>query len=189
MASESAGCDRETRWESTWDEAVAFEAAPGAAPGHGTELLILSDSARHALASGPLCGLEFQHGFALGNGCVRGSVAVSAAGEEGLAKIVVTLRRRTTAGPGDVRLETEVRRSWLRDVVEAADGRTMPAVAIAAAVSEVAMLPGQRSVAAWVEGEAAHAGQTLAESISHIFRADSGGEALAADVTTARPAA
>lgn len=66
-------------------------ASAGPAPGQGPDLLILSEAARHALAPGPLCAPEFSHRFALDQGRLRGTVAVSRGAQSGWIRVVVSI--------------------------------------------------------------------------------------------------
>ncbi len=169
MASDSFRRERRGAAWPAEEDGKGIDPAASSTCGRGPGLLILSQTARQALEPGPLCALEFQHGFALAGGSVRGSVSVSPAGEEGLSKIVVALQRGT-AGTGEViRLEAVVRRSWLQDVVEGADGRAVPAVAIARAIAQIATLAGQRAVSVTVAGEAAGPGPDLAASLDRFL--------------------
>ncbi len=156
----------------------------GPASGQGPDLLILSEAARHALAPGPLCSPEFRHGFALDQGRLRGAVVVSRGAQPGWVRVAVSIAGAEPGGSGAVQLDAEVRRSWLQGAVEAADGRAMPPVAIAAAVGEIAALPGQRAVRMTVAGGTPRTGQPLPEALRRLIEWVSRGEGHEANVMT-----
>lgn len=124
----------------------------------GDNPYVLSAAAHGALTSEPATTLALEGTYPLSHAEFAGNVSVMPGTMRGSNRVGVYLRRQGERD-GGVRLFANVRTSWLHSVCREAASDGERAVLLAAALCELAALPGQRTVTVMTDHK--HPGEAL----------------------------
>lgn len=110
----------------------------------------LSAAAHDAMATAPAVVLALEGVYQLSHGDFAGSVSVMPGTTRGANRVGIYLRR-SGARDGGLRLFANIRTSWLHAACRGAKSDGERAVLLAAALCELAAIPGQQTVAVMTE--------------------------------------